>query len=106
MIFNTVESFHNKSFFYSGRKKFWVVQKVFPTVTKLIIINVKKKANSFSAFDLYTTVPRKFLLKELSEVNNFVIKLKVRKRIGFSKATISFHEEVNICIVSIMKKTC
>ena len=26
MIFNTVEIFNNKSFFYSGCKKFWVVQ--------------------------------------------------------------------------------
>ena len=25
IIFNTVESFHNKAFFYSGCKKFWVV---------------------------------------------------------------------------------
>ena len=29
LIFNTLESFHNKSFFYSSCKKFWVVQKFF-----------------------------------------------------------------------------
>ena len=43
MVFNTVESFHNKSFFYSGCKKFWVVQNSFPIGTKLNKINVKKK---------------------------------------------------------------
>ena len=42
MIFNTVERFHNKSFFYLGCKKFWVVQNSFPIVTKLNKINVKK----------------------------------------------------------------
>ena len=39
MLFNTVESFHNKSFFYSGCKKFWVVQ------------SVSEKAKSISTFD-------------------------------------------------------
>ena len=43
MIFNAVESFHDKSLFYSGCKKFWVVSNSFPIVTKLNKINVKKK---------------------------------------------------------------
>ena len=65
MIFNFVESFHNKSFFYSGYKKFWVVQNYFPIATKLNKINVKEKAKSISTFDfstLYTTIPHKLLL--------------------------------------------
>ena len=44
MAFNTVESFHNKSFFYSGCKKFWVVQNSFLIGTKLNKINVNKKS--------------------------------------------------------------
>ena len=43
IIFNAVESFHDKSLFYSGCKKFWVVSNSFPIVTKLNKINVKKK---------------------------------------------------------------
>ena len=43
MIFNTVESFHKKDFFYLGYKKFWVVQNSFPIPTMLNKINVKKK---------------------------------------------------------------
>ena len=35
MIFNTVEIFHKKSFFYSDCKKFWVVQNSFPIATML-----------------------------------------------------------------------
>ena len=91
MVFNTVESFHNKSFFYSGCKKFWVVQNYFPIGTNLNKINVKKKAKSISTFDfstLHTTILHKLLLKALSEIINFVFKSKVRKRIDFSKTFI------------------
>ena len=91
MVFNTVESSHNKSFFYPGCKKFWVLQNSFPIGTKLKKINVKKKAKSISTFDfstLYTTILHKLLLKVLSETINFVFKSKVRKRIGFSKTFI------------------
>ena len=91
MVFNTVESFHNKSFSYSDCKKFWVVQNSFPTGTKLNKISVKKKAKSISTFDFstfYSAIPHKLLIKVLSEIINFVFKSKVRKRIGFSKTFI------------------
>ena len=74
MIFNAVESFHNKSFFYSGYKEFQVVQNYFPVVSKLNKANVKKKAKSISTFDfstLYTTIPHKLLQQVLLEVINW-----------------------------------
>ena len=86
MVFNTVESFHNKSFLYSGCTKFWVVQNYFPIGTKLNKINVKKKAKSI--LTLHTTILHKLLLEVLSEIINFIFKSKVRKRIGFSKTII------------------
>ena len=88
MIPNTIEGFHTQSFFHSDCEKFWVAQNSFPITTKLNKINIKKKAKSFSAFELSilsTTIPHKLLLKVLSEVINFVFKSKVRKRIGLSK---------------------
>ena len=88
MVFNIVESFRNKRSFYSGCKKFWVVQNSFSIVTKLNKNNVKKTAKSISFFDfskLYTTIPYKFLLKMLSEVINFVYKSKVGKELAFLK---------------------
>ena len=91
MVFNTAESFHNKSLFYSGCKKFWVVQNYFPIGTKLNKIKVKKKAKSTSTFDfstLHTTILHKLLLKVLSEIINFFFKSKVRKRTDFSKTFI------------------
>ena len=91
LIFNIVESFRNKSFFYQGCKKFWDVQNYFPIVTNLIKISVNKKAGSISAFEfstLYTTASHKLLLKMLSEVIISVFKSKVRKRTDFSKTSV------------------
>ena len=91
IVFNTVESFHNKMSFYLDCKKFWVVQNSFPITTKLNKTNAKKKAKSVSTFDfstLYTTIPQKLLIKVLSEVINFVFKSKIIKHIGFSKTSI------------------
>ena len=91
MIFNHVESFHRKTLFYKCFKKFWVVENLFPVVTKLIKINTKKKAKSISTFDitaLYTTIPHNLLIEVLSEVRNFVSQAKPRGRIGFSKTSI------------------
>ena len=71
MIFNNVLSFHNKSFFYSGCKKFWVAQNSFPIATKLNKINVKKKPKPISTFNfrtLCTTILHKLLLKVLSSI--------------------------------------
>ena len=96
MVFNTAESFHNKSFFYSRCKKFWFVQNSFLIDTKLNKINAKKKAKSISTFDfstLYTTILHKLLLKVLSEIINFVFKPKVIKRIGFSKTVMYWTSE-------------
>ena len=98
MIFNTVESFHNKSLFYSSCKKFLIVQSSFPFMTKLNKIDVKKKAKSISTVDfstLHITIPHKFLLKVLSEVIDFVFKSKVRKRIGLSKKSIYWTSKGN-----------
>ena len=86
IIFHTVESFHKKSFFNSGYKKFWVVQNSFPISTMLNKTNVKKESISiFDCSTLYMTTLHKLLLKVPSEVINFVFKSKVRKCISFSK---------------------
>ena len=64
MIFNTVESFHKKGFFYLGCKKFWVVQNSFPISTVLNKINVMKKSiSTFECSTLYTTTLDKLLIK-------------------------------------------
>ena len=47
MTFNTVEGFHNESFFYSVCKKSWVVQNSFLIVTKPNKSMSRKKLNLF-----------------------------------------------------------
>ena len=91
MIFTHVQSFHNKSKFYSNFKTFWVVENSFPIIDKLKQINSRKNAKSISTFDfstLYTTIPHDLLTNVLSEIIKFVFKASIRKRIGFSPTSI------------------
>ena len=84
---------HYKNFGYCIRE--WISAAVICS-TKLNKINVKKKAKSISTFDfstLYTTILHKLLLKVISEIINFVFKLKVIKRIGFSKTVMYWTSE-------------
>ena len=79
MIVDHVESFHRKILFYTCFKKSLSVENSFSIVTKLKKINTKKIAKSIWAFDFTisnATVPHNLLIKVLSEVINFVFKLK------------------------------
>ena len=91
MIFAHVRSFHNKSRFYSGFHKFWVVENSFPVVEKLNKINKRNNAKSISTFDfstLYTKLPHKLLIEVLDNIIDFVFKSSTRNRIGFSKSSV------------------
>ena len=79
MIFDHTESFHRKSLFYTCYKKSLSVENSFSIVKKLKKINTKEKAKIIWAFEFpisNATVPRNLLIKVLSEVINFVFKLK------------------------------
>ena len=79
MIFDQVEGFHRKALFYTCFKKSLSVENLLSIVTKLKTVNTKKKAKSIWAFDFTisnATVPHNLLIKVLSEVINFVFKLK------------------------------
>ena len=89
MIFDTIESFHKKGFFYLGCKKFWVVQNSFPITTMLNKVNVKKKSVSiFDCSTFYMATLDKLLIKVFSEVISFGFKSKVRQHIDFFKTSI------------------
>ena len=91
MIFAHIESFHNKSLFYSNYKKFWVVQNSFPIINKLDKINSKRNAKNISTFDfstLYTTLPHNLLTQVLNELIGFVFKSSIRNKIGFSESSV------------------
>ena len=91
LIFNTVNSFHNKNLFYSNLNKFWVVQNSFPITNKLDKINFKNNARCISTFDfstLYTKIPHNLLVKVLNEIIDFVFKGSIRNKIGFTTKSV------------------
>ena len=73
-IFNQIQSYHDKSFFYKNYNKFWVLQNSSPLLKKLDEINLKKKAKEISTFDfstLYTKLPHDDLIRVLHKMIDF-----------------------------------
>ena len=88
LIYNQVENFHIKAKFLSNYNKFWVLQNCQPVLDTLNRINKKKNAKSISTFDfstLYTKLPHDKLIKELSDVIDFVFEAGSNKFISISK---------------------
>ena len=87
LIYNQVEKFHKKAKFLCNYNKFWVLQNSNPVLETLNHINRKKNAKSISTFDfstLYTKLPHDKLVKELSEVIDFVFNAGNNKYIAIS----------------------
>jgi hypothetical protein len=76
-IFHQVQSFHEKSTFYSNYNRFWVIENSSPVIDKLTKINEGKKAKDISTYDfstLYTKLPHDDLIKNLNKIVDFVSK--------------------------------
>ena len=74
-IFNQVQSFHEKSTFYSNYNRFWVIENSFPIIDKLSKLNNDKKAREISTYDfstLYTKLPHDDLIRNLNGIVDFV----------------------------------
>ena len=87
ILFKHVENFHNKSTFYSSRKKFCVVENPFPIIEKLNLTNTRKRAKNVSTYDFST------LCTNPLEIMYFVFKSKVRSKIEFSATSIYWTSE-------------
>ena len=88
LIYRQIENFHTKSKFLSNYNKFWVLQNCDPVLESLNRINKKKNAKSISTFDfstLYTKIPHDKLIKELTEVIDFVFDAGSSKYIVISQ---------------------
>ena len=60
-IQDQIQSFHDKSIFYSNYNRFWVIKNSKPVLDRLQELNAKKRAKSISTFDFSTlTSPQKF----------------------------------------------
>ena len=92
LIYFQIENFHPKSKFLSNYKKFWVLQNVDPVIENINIINRKKKAISVATYDFstfYTTFPHDKLIKNLSNVIDFVFESGNRTHICISKKNVA-----------------
>lgn len=93
LIYTQVENFHKKAKFLSNYNKFWVLQNSNPVIDILNRINKRQGAKSISTYDfstLYTKLPHNKLIKELSEVIDFVFdggKSKYINISNYGKAT-------------------
>lgn len=88
LIYRQVENFHTRAKFLSNYNKFWVLQNCNPVLESLNRINKKQNAKSISTFDfstLYTKIPHDKLIKELSDVIDFVFDAGIGKFIVISK---------------------
>ena len=93
LIYTQVENFHKKAKFLSNYNKFWVLQNSNPVIDILNRINKRQGAKSISTYDfstLYTKLPHNKLIKELSQVIDFVFdggKSKYINISNYGKAT-------------------
>ena len=81
-----MRNFHDKSKFYSGYNKFWVVDNSSSILSKINKCNVKKNAKSIATFDfatLYTKIPHDRLIETLYAVIDFVFKSSSKSKRKF-----------------------
>ena len=73
-IFDSVCSFHKKSYFYKNYNRFWVIENSSPIIDKLTQINERKRAKDISTYDfstLYTKLEHDSLIQNLNEIIDF-----------------------------------
>ena len=88
LIYHQVENYHLKAKFLSNYNKFWVIQNSEPILESIARINKKNNAKSISTFDfstLYTKLPHNKLIKELSDIIEFVFDAGSSKYIVISE---------------------
>ena len=88
LIYNQVENFHKKAKFLSNYNNFWVLQNCDPVLQSIKQINKRRNAKTISTFDfstLYTKIPHSKLIKELSNVIDFVYDYGSTTYIAISK---------------------
>ena len=76
-IFNQVQNFHKKSYFYKNYNRFWVISNSSPVIDKLTQINDRQNAKDISTYDfstLYTKLEHDDLVQNLNEIVDFAFK--------------------------------
>ena len=88
LFYNQIETYNNKSHFYSGVKTFWVVQNNKPVINSINKLSSKKRGKSMSTFDfstLYTKIPHEKLIAVLHELIDFCFQGGTKKKVAVTK---------------------
>lgn len=88
LCYNQINTYHNKTYYFSGAKTFWVIQNNSLPLECINKINKRRNAKQISTFDfstLYTKIPHDKLLEVLFDVVDFVFKGGSRDYIVINK---------------------
>ena len=88
LLYKQIESYNNKTSYFSGVKTFWPILNNLPVINAIKQLNDRKKAYSISTFDfatLYTNIPHGKLKNVLREIINFCFKGGDKKYIEITK---------------------
>ena len=78
-IFQQIQHFHERSYFYKNYNMFWVIQNSNMFISKMNDINLRKGAKDISTYDfstLYTKLPHDDLIRVLNILIDFVFDCK------------------------------
>ena len=106
LLYKQIESYHQKSFYFSGVKSFWPIQDNSSVIKNINKLNTRNRAKSITTFDfstLYTSIPHDKLKNALREVINFGFKGGDKFYIGINKYGAKWVNDKSSCPVTFDK---
>ena len=108
LLYNQIESYNDKCFYFSGVKSFWPIQDNSKVINSLNRINNRSKAKTITTFDfstLYTSIPHDKLKNALREVINFGFKGGDKFYIGINKYGAKWVQNKSSCAITFDKSS-
>ena len=87
LFYNLINTYHEKTKFYTGINTFWVIQNNVSVLKHIEKINKRSSARSISTFDfstLYTKIPHDKLIDVLTKLIDFAFKGGTRNKISIN----------------------
>ena len=108
LLYNQIESYNDKTFYFSGVKKFWPIQNNTKVIESIKKLNSRKKAKSITTFDfstLYTSIPHDKLKNAMREIINFGFKGGDKFYIGITKYGARWVNDKTKCNITFDKSS-
>jgi hypothetical protein len=121
LFYNSINTYHEKTKFYTGINTFWVIQNNEPVLNNIEKINKRSSARSISTFDfstLYTKIPHDKLLDVLTKLIDFAFKGGTKNKISINyfneanwdtnppKSTFFFTKATIIDAINVLISNC